>query len=83
MSDVGLALASLASIFAAKGHHPLPDHIRLAGDTITYKDIKEIFETADPAKKELVLETIPVGTFEAELKSDPAELSKNPAYAFP
>lgn len=79
MSDVGLALASLASIFAAKGHHNLPDHLRLAGDTISYKEIKDIFVAADPEHKDLVLETIPVATFEEKMKSDPAELSKNPA----
>lgn len=79
MSDVGLALASLASIFASKGHHSLPDHIRLAGDTISYKEIKEIFQAADPEKKELVLETIPVATFEEKLKADPAALSKDPS----
>jgi hypothetical protein len=70
MSDVGLSLASLASIFARKGANHLPDHLRLQGDTITFKEIVTLFQDADPERKDLKLECLPVAKFEQDLKSE-------------
>lgn len=78
MSDVGLSLASLASIYAEKGASALPDHLRLTGDSINAKQIKEIFEAADPEHKTLEIDAIPLDEYERETKGDPANLDKDP-----